>query len=108
MTRSGFRPAASADVQAAYEWYEAQRPGLGNEFIAAVEAAVVSLLAFPEAYPGFIVVPVASCSNAFHMASTTVSRVRGLSLSHACTRRAIQGGGMRVLPANPRVPPAHR
>ena len=51
MTRSGFRPAASADVQAAYEWYEAQRPGLGKEFIAAVEAAVVSLLAFPEAYP---------------------------------------------------------
>jgi len=51
VTRSGFRPATSADVQAAYEWYEAQRPGLGKEFIAAVEAAVVSLLAFPEAYP---------------------------------------------------------
>lgn len=51
MTRSGFRPAASADVQAAYEWYEAQHPGLGNEFIAAVDTAVASILAFPEAYP---------------------------------------------------------
>ena len=51
MTRSGFRPAASADVQAAYEWYEAQRPGLGDQFIAAVDAAVASILAFPEAYP---------------------------------------------------------
>lgn len=51
MTRSGFRPAASADVQAAYEWYEAQRPGLGDEFIAAVDAAMASILAFPDAYP---------------------------------------------------------
>lgn len=51
MTRSGFRPAASADVQAAYEWYEAQRPGLGDEFIATVDAAVASIRAFPDAYP---------------------------------------------------------
>lgn len=51
MTRSGFWPAASADVQAAYEWYEAQRPGLGGELLAAVDAAVTSILALPDAYP---------------------------------------------------------
>lgn len=51
MSRSEFRPAASADVQAAYEWYEGQRPGLGDEFIAAVDAALASMPAFPEAYP---------------------------------------------------------
>ncbi len=51
MTRAGFRRAASADVDAAYEWYEEQRPGLGDEFVAAIDAAVASILAFPEAYP---------------------------------------------------------
>ncbi|CBE67803.1 protein of unknown function [Candidatus Methylomirabilis oxygeniifera] len=58
--------------------------------------------------PWFIVVPVASCSNAFHMASTTVSTVRGLLSSHACTRRAIQGGGVRALMVNTRVNPPVR
>ncbi|MBI3939568.1 MAG: type II toxin-antitoxin system RelE/ParE family toxin [Acidobacteria bacterium] len=51
MTRAGFRPAASADVDAAYEWYQEQRPGLGDEFVVAIDAAVASILAFPEAYP---------------------------------------------------------
>jgi plasmid stabilization system protein ParE len=51
VTRSGFPPSASADVQAAYEWYEGQRPGLGDEFLAAVDAAIASILAFPDAYP---------------------------------------------------------
>ena len=51
MTRAGFRPAASADVNAACEWYEEQRSGLGDEFVAAVDAAVASILSFPEAHP---------------------------------------------------------
>ena len=51
MTRAGFRPAASADVDAAYDWYEEQRPGLGDEFVTAIDAAVASILAFQEAYP---------------------------------------------------------
>jgi len=49
--RAGFRPAAYADVDAAREWYEGQRPGLGEEFCAAIDAAVASILAFPEAHP---------------------------------------------------------
>ena len=106
MTRSGFRPAASADVEAAYEWYEAQRPGLGDEFIVAVDAAVASILAFPDAYPvvHLIAAPVESCSNAYRTASTTVSRARGFSLSLACTLPAIQGGGVRALTANTLIP----
>lgn len=51
MRRVGFRPAASADVEAAHAWYEEQRPGLGEEFLAAVDAAVASILTFPEANP---------------------------------------------------------
>ena len=51
MIRAGFRPAASADVHAAHDWYEDQRPGLGDEFVAAVDAAVASIVAFPKAHP---------------------------------------------------------
>ena len=42
---------ALADLAAAREWYEAQRPGLGDEFIGAVDDAMESVLAFPIAYP---------------------------------------------------------
>jgi plasmid stabilization system protein ParE len=47
----GFRPAAWGDLEAAHEWYETRRPGLGDEFSDAVDAAVASILAFPEAHP---------------------------------------------------------
>ena len=30
------RPEARTDVQAAYDWYEAQCPGLGDEFLIAI------------------------------------------------------------------------
>lgn len=32
-----FRPAAAADLDEAFLWYERQRPGLGQEFLAAVD-----------------------------------------------------------------------
>lgn len=50
MIRAGFRPAASADVHAAHDWYEEQRPGFRDEFVAAVDAAVASIVAFPKAH----------------------------------------------------------
>lgn len=41
MSRSiAFRPEAFADAQSAYEWYEAARPGLGDEFLGALEEAL--------------------------------------------------------------------
>jgi len=51
VTPSLFRPAAAADVDDAYLWYEAQRSGLGEEFLAAVSAAVESIQVKPELYP---------------------------------------------------------
>jgi len=34
------QPEAEADLAEAYRWYEAQRPGLGLEFLAAVDRAL--------------------------------------------------------------------
>ena len=46
-----FRPAAAADVQEAYRWYEIQRVGLGEEFLGAVTTAIQSVLANPQQFP---------------------------------------------------------
>jgi plasmid stabilization system protein ParE len=46
-----FRPAAAADVEDAYRWYEDQRAGLGDEFLAAVTTVIESLVAYPERFP---------------------------------------------------------
>jgi hypothetical protein len=40
-----------SSIQAAYLWYEEQRPGLGEDFLEAIDVAIASVLAFPEAYP---------------------------------------------------------
>lgn len=46
-----FRPAAAADVEYAYQWYELQQAGLGEEFLAAVRAALESMMASAESFP---------------------------------------------------------
>jgi toxin ParE1/3/4 len=46
-----FRPAAAADVEDAYRWYEAQQTGLGEEFLAAVRVVIESMMANPELFP---------------------------------------------------------
>jgi len=51
VSRVGFRPAAAADIEAAYAWYEEQQVGLGDEFLFAVENAIASVVDHPEAYP---------------------------------------------------------
>ena len=51
MTRAWFLSAAVADVESARDWYEAQRSGLGGEFIDAVDAAVTHIVEFPDAHP---------------------------------------------------------
>jgi toxin ParE1/3/4 len=45
-----FSRVASADVQKAYDWYEAQRQGLGSEFLGRVEQAVARIERNPLAY----------------------------------------------------------
>lgn len=51
MTQVVVRPPAAADLDAAYRWYEAQRPGLGDEFLDVVQSAFELLEARPLAFP---------------------------------------------------------
>ena len=37
------RPAAAADVEEAFSWYQQQRPGLGDEFLDSVTAGLRDL-----------------------------------------------------------------
>jgi plasmid stabilization system protein ParE len=51
LRRPVFRASAAADVEDAYRWYERQREGLGNQFLAAVQEGLESILKYPEAAP---------------------------------------------------------
>ena len=44
------RPAAAADLEDAFLWYEGQTEGLGDEFLAAVEKVLGTLLESPRLY----------------------------------------------------------
>jgi plasmid stabilization system protein ParE len=45
-----FTPEAEADVEEAFEWYEAQRPGLGAAFRRVLDVAVAAVENQPEVY----------------------------------------------------------
>ncbi|MEM9460049.1 MAG: type II toxin-antitoxin system RelE/ParE family toxin [Myxococcota bacterium] len=49
MTTIRIDPEADDELLAAFDWYEARRPGLGQEFTDAVDEAVTRLAALPEA-----------------------------------------------------------
>jgi toxin ParE1/3/4 len=49
-----YRPAAAADIERAYSWYENERPGLGEEFLVQVNATAQLVLETPAAYPVII------------------------------------------------------
>ena len=51
MRRIVVRPSATADIAEAYDWYESQRDGLGEEFLAALTATQARLLEYPESHP---------------------------------------------------------
>ncbi len=51
VTRATLADAAEAELLAAAEWYEAQRPGLGVEFTAAVLEAAEIVATAPRAWP---------------------------------------------------------
>ena len=46
-----FRSEAASDVWLAREWYDAQRPGLGDEFVQALERVIDLIANLPEAFP---------------------------------------------------------
>jgi plasmid stabilization system protein ParE len=45
-----FHPDVKDEVDEAYRWYERQRPGLGADFMAALDAVYVQLLQSPRAH----------------------------------------------------------
>jgi plasmid stabilization system protein ParE len=45
------RPAAAADIEEAYRWYEQQKAGLGEEFLLAVDSILRDIVAHPTTYP---------------------------------------------------------
>ena len=49
--RFRFRPAAVEDLREARDWYEAQRPGLGDELGEIVARTLDLIAAQPEAFP---------------------------------------------------------
>ncbi len=46
-----FRPAAAADAEEAFRWYEERRPGLGEEFLSEVSRTIRAIIESPERYP---------------------------------------------------------
>lgn len=46
-----YRPEAVDDVTAAFDWYESERPGLGEEFRTALANAELLLARTPETFP---------------------------------------------------------
>ena len=45
------RPAAAAEIETAYRWYEKEREDLGSEFLEAVEKMVQTIAENPERFP---------------------------------------------------------
>ncbi len=46
-------PEAHADLDDAYDWYETQRVGWGEDFLTRVEACIQAILRFPESHAPF-------------------------------------------------------
>jgi plasmid stabilization system protein ParE len=46
-----FTSEAEEDIQQAHDWYDQRRPGLGLEFLAALEGTIESLVRMPEMCP---------------------------------------------------------
>lgn len=52
MTRTvRLRSVAEAEIRDAYQWYEEQAHGLGEEFLRAADAALSAIHRHPEAFP---------------------------------------------------------
>ncbi len=100
------RPAAAADIDDAYQWYEAQRPGLGEEFLVALNATRDRVVEQPEAYPVLqratrrALIPKRFPYGLFY-------RVYGdtMSSSPACMQNEIRGDGNVVRDGEQRVRP---
>lgn len=50
MKRLRLTPEAELDLDEAYSWYQAQAPGLADDFLGAVNTCIASIRRHPEAY----------------------------------------------------------
>jgi toxin ParE1/3/4 len=50
-SRLVLEPEAEADIANAYAWYEAQRQGLGDDFMLCIEAALDAIAHRPRSFP---------------------------------------------------------
>lgn len=69
------RKVASADIEAAYEWYEAQRETLGREFLEDIEQTLQRIVEGPLRFP--IVLGVARKALLQRFPYTVFFRIRG-------------------------------
>lgn len=94
MKRVIFRPAAAADVEAAYRWYEGQRRGLGDDFLAAAREAIERQL---RPSPSPTLSSTVRHDEFFFIASRTVCSIASLPrtslLWRASTRAVLQDAG---------------
>jgi plasmid stabilization system protein ParE len=51
LSRVLFQPAAAAELDEGYKWYEHERAGLGEEFLQAAEALIARVAENPLAFP---------------------------------------------------------
>jgi plasmid stabilization system protein ParE len=48
-----FHPEIASEIKASYNWYHEQATGLGDDFIAELEAAYDAIVELPETWPKF-------------------------------------------------------
>lgn len=89
------RPAAAADIDDAYLWYERQSPGLGEAFLLAVDAAKQRIATNPTHFPWSIGTRDGSCFPAFLTVSTIAFTAMSFLSWRACVGAGTLGGGGR-------------
>ena len=57
MKRVVVQPAAAADIEDAYQWYESQQPGLGEQFLTALRSMQERLLITLNRFPSCTATP---------------------------------------------------
>jgi len=80
-----FISAARAELERAQDWYEAQRPGLGTQFVERVDEAVAKIAKHPEAYQQIINDVRRAAIPQFPYALCSVSSRTSASSSPVCT-----------------------
>jgi len=90
------RPRAERDIQSVFEWYESQRPGLGDEFLVSLRERLETVRSFPKHFRSSIATYGERSYRGFPMLSSTLlSRLASLC-SRLCINPATQQLGRVV------------